>query len=62
MLEGYKAIAEHIAAKYKLTYDHATVRFWKYSDALPVQKARKKVFIPSEVFEKWFEKTILQRS
>lgn len=61
MLEGYKAISEHIANKHRLTYDHATVRSWKYTDALPVQKARKKVYIASDVFDRWFERTILRR-
>ena len=62
MLEGYKAISEHIRSKHQLTYDHATVRSWKYTDHLPVQKARKKVYIASDVFDSWFVRTILKRS
>jgi hypothetical protein len=62
MLEGYKDIAGHIFTRYQLRYDPATVRGWKYKDDLPVQRARKKVYIASNVFEKWFERVILQRS
>jgi hypothetical protein len=62
MLEGYKDIAGYIATKYQLTYDPATVRGWKYKDALPVQRARKKVYIASDVFDRWFERTILERA
>lgn len=62
MLEGYKAIAEHIAQKHRLTFDHNTVRSWKRSDGLPIQKARRKVYIPSDVFDAWFVRTILGRA
>ena len=62
MLDGYKAIAAHIAAKYELSYDASTVRGWKNRRALPVSHALRKVFIAPAVFDRWFEKTILQRS
>ncbi len=62
MLEGYKDIARHVFSKYKLNYEPDTVRGWKYKDALPVERARKKVYIASDVFEKWFERVILKRA